>query len=847
MDETIYISNRINQSDFLKSRALMGESSFNVRLLNVVQFVDLCFSRLGLTNTYRFITSQEQEFIIFEILENSKGIYDVTSFDDVRHIVTSLNSLRKHIDYLDEVDALKKELNRFQNDKNVNALYQILKLYNEYLTANGLIDNVAILRLALTNPKKIFDKVYVWPSDHLTPLEYKAIKCFADNVINASEHLSDKVNISSIKPYYGSINEVRAVVSDIYEHNYNLDECLIVSTNTDIHSDYLYDLKVNQKIPITFGCGYPIRLSKPYQLYLKLFDLETKYQFDVEGYKKLILSDSFNYSKIVNRSYLENLCLLMGNLKICFDKDVNEKKIASLFTKPSLITDYPSLLGLNRCDKADFDNLIACFKDLVNDFSKGFSYVLENYSFIRKDAYQKLDQDALMNISNLCRNAKVFKEPTLYSSYLSIITHIVSSSETRQPGHIHFVDISSAFSIDAKHVYVIGLSSDNFPGNPTEDFLVPDSLYSRFTGIESMSDQIVNNYRDDLMSLLKKATKNNADIHLSYSFFNLSEVKTLNPSSVIFDEIATHPEKYQKDYLKNECDMAVYFKDSISPLNGIVKKYLDKSIAFETGSPNSLDLEQPNDLTQLTYSPSDLEVFKSCEYKFYLSSILKLKDEFKYNRYDPLSSLAFGNIVHKCMELYHNGDLATKDEFIAKGKELVQAYYRYNIPLISTNKVDKEIVDCLSNVFSFINCFKFDSSEETVSLDYNGIHLKGRYDALCSGKNGDKILVDFKTDNKIKRANENFDTCLQVSLYLFILNENGINVSKGIYYYTRFDKEIVVSYTPELRRRVIEFLTDFKTAITTRDFMHNIEYDGCQYCIGFHNDLCKESDQNKNE
>ena len=125
-----------------------------------------------------------------------------------------------------------------------------------------------------------------------------------------------------------------------------------------------------------------------------------------------------------------------------------------------------------------------------------------------------------------------------------------------------------------------------------------------------------------------------------------------------------------------------------------------------------------------------------------------------------------------------------------------------------------------------------------------GIWLKGRSDRVEKLHDGTCQIVDFKTGKVIKvvdyetgksttQKKDDINTCLQVILYAYIMenrDSNPVKISKGEYRYIRENEIISCNYNDRMKEDLSEKLKKFKEHILIGNYPTAMGDKACEYC-----------------
>lgn len=190
---------------------------------------------------------------------------------------------------------------------------------------------------------------------------------------------------------------------------------------------------------------------------------------------------------------------------------------------------------------------------------------------------------------------------------------------------------------------------------------------------------------------------------------------------------------------------------------------------------------------------SEYSSFKSCEHKYYLSYVLKIREE-------KNEILLLGNIIHSCMEIIANDKNKSYEDIFKESFELNLKQLENDEVILNDFKLKyNEIYDkflIIANNFDFHNRFK---DYEVVEVEHRLFQYLFNYEIdwffkgfidliLYDKKNNCYIIIDYKTakkkwDLKKKLREENFISQIVLYKYFYSIEKNiPFNSIKTKYY-----------------------------------------------------------------
>ena len=819
----------LNSSELLKTLAYHGRNTIGLRVFSGYELAEEALIRNGIVTK--------------SILKKSNEVYTVSSFiDDIPYFSSSTFTDSKNLsDALHTLRQLIKENEyeeihtAFKSDNFPEKNDAIIKAYDLY---KGSLDNkqdtIDIIRKAIDECEPLnvdFIRLKEFP---LTPLEERLLDKLSEGKykeISLAELMGKEEsgyrNIEYIKAY-GDSNEVENVIDHIYINRLPLDSCTVVLSDTNKFGTLFYEYAQKLAIPVTFGCGVSISESNPAKL-LKLYEFwDSNGYHGIDALIDMIFSPYFNLEKLFEKigdrdknEYLlaENL-KQAGRLKIDTDQKTNQIKLE----------EFKTTVYVN--EKWYRENYL---DTIVEELGKGCSYFIEEYSLIRPGT---IDESALYTIVNDINTYQDYMDyVNKISSYRDILEELMNKKVGRQTaseGKLHICDIKNAFSNLRDHIFVVGLSANNFPGSPKENYLLLDEDLKKFGDNVPTSDRIIENKKNLLYDLISLCSCLNMDIRLSYSSYGMSELKTENPSSVLF-------EIYKKQHGGNS---------SINDFNSSLKEtgYFDNhlSVTRDLGlSYNKGDKILPKipqgDIHDMPFkgerkfSPTNIEDFFVCPKMFYLRRILKIEEPDPDDPFVVIDARDLGTLAHSMMEYLANKDIS-KDEFIAYCNASFSNFLKYRIPLHDNEakKARLEFLEMMSRSYDGDPHNEVMAAEEKVTVGHpSGILLYGYPDSVEKDKDGNYLIADFKTKRNYEHIENDIMTCLQVVLYAYMIahkKNNPLPISYCEYRYLRYGSTIKCAYNETFENKLNELLMQVCEAMDTGEYPCADDKEACRYC-----------------
>lgn len=865
----IVLCSNINESEKLKSLAIFNEDTFDLHYMSTLEVAKYLLNLSGISLNQIFIKDDELSAALYTHIKEIDYFKDL-SYNDILALIKSINRLRHFIleNERDEINT-KLALNPTFKKKN-EAVIEVYNLMMEYLSESNLIDEVGIIRFALENTK-VFPNIkfiiYVNSSlDFTCPSIDKAlIDKASGKVVHQTVIASKKINIKKYTKAFGQTNEIEIILNFIYENKIPFDQCLIASAETSNYSNILKNYRDLLNFPLTIGVGTNINETNPGKLFMSCnnfldsnfhasylnniiyndaFDLELfkeDIKFDEESIKEL--NTQLEYPYLIS---FDSIIKTVGDLRITFQYDVNNEKLEDY--KKALgkfVESTPNDISIKRRILE-----LGYVKAIFDIFDNGFPKFVLRYSKV----IDKKDEDALEKLNRL------FKFAYVYDISVDDIVKTEKVQEiAREPlkeGSLYFTSIANASSCLRPYLFIVGLSSNNFPGSLKEDPMIIDKDYKAFGVNESESSykQIKDN-KNAFFNLLYEANKYNINVYLSYAHYNSETLKPQNASSVIFDayNLENNNSKTIAD-LENEfknnnpkfVSIDEFYKFNLLPTSKIGNK-LAKGESLDISEEAMPSLDKEINVYQRGgrkgFSASAINNFVNCEYLFFLANVLRIPEPEKIDIFELIPPNAYGTLAHSLLEHLDKSKVKTKEEFAVIAKEIIEDYFMLcptdNIPLKA--KLEDEFVKMM------VNAYEMDKGDRSVLKEEDNGCLHNKSNLLIHGlpdsvvERGGKLwIIDYKTYNTLRHDPKDPLTMLQCVVYAYVLKTLGYEVGGFEYWYLK-QKKIIRSddngltmddYYHALDEVMLRMLDAFETG----NFKPSDDANKCNKC--YYKDIC---------
>lgn len=881
MKEMIILAPGANGNELRKSLAMHGRNTFNLRIIGSAEFAGIALMRSGKAITKDYITPREEIAIISEAI---KGVeyFKIASYSDIQEIARAVRKIRCLVPNENESEEIRTRLGKGIFENKNQALVSVYEKYTQILEDRNLTDTASLLRMALVSCIPSDETEFYYLDEYpLNPLEKALLDRFSDGKaqdMSLRDLFGADKNTYKIRSYkncYGASNEVESILSDIYSGK-NPDKCTVAVTDPATYGQLFFDYAVLYDLPVSLGCGIPITNSNPAKL-LTLYRqwISGGEEGDVFGgfiLCKMLTSNAFDGKALANTfadinsgkefewmSYLG----IIEDLRLTNNKDVNDKQIEA-FSKAveedALLVNPKDETAVKEIEKKK--RSIPYLKVLSNVLCLSPEEFIGIYSYIREGTVSNAGR--LIRRLDKAAQLSIYNELKLISSsgighitddmFLNILKMMVSTGGSEE-GKLYVCSIDSAIFSIRENLYIAGLSATKYPGSPKENYLLLDDDLQNFeSNYEHMTSRgRIKLKRERLFLLANLASSLNAEVNVSYSGLNVSELKKDNPSSLLFELRRRETGKIpSSEELKKTVKDITYFEPAISPTRKIGEAYNDDRLnVLPHESEDSRErVEIKCDLEKAEFSPSALDVYFNCARAFFLKYIIGLSAPDDNRPFEVIGGNESGSLAHGLMERIANKKV-TLEDFLKLSAESFDRFIAQHPPLIEKSAENEKIMflEMMETAYKMV-----DHSKEVV-LREEDIHFKhkaskvrlhGFPDRVEKDDSGSYLIVDFKSSRSTKHIENDINTCLQIVIYAFLMTEhlkeqgNPGAVTGGEFRYIRLNDTVSCVFDDEMKDLLNEKLTIFKTsmeqgifAITPKSNKANRtqdEEDPCKYC-----------------
>ncbi len=879
MRERFILAPGANGNELVKSLAMHGVNCFNLRIAGAGELARIALMRSGIYITEDFISPREETAIIAEAVRGedyfinrgeSSSIPDgnktCISYSDIKEIAAAIRRVRTLIPDGDEKARIETILGKGIFKEKNKALISVYGKYMKIISDRKLMDSVSLIRKAVVCCKPLDADFFVLKEYPLNPLEKALITGLSGGKIQETS-LSRLFNtdgnaplkIKSFKNCYGAPNEVETILTEIYSGK-NLDKCTVAVTDPGTYGQLFFDYALLYDLPVTFGCGIPIINSNPARLLVLYYRWMTDGFFGAAAIKEMLSSDAFDKSKLY-ALYPEKdedfsfgtYTDVLGGIRFTNDRTVNERRMADfkrIIAQEEALTDpedkkaYKNFIRKKLC--------IPYLEVMAEELSLPAEDFISKYAYIRKGS--DTNAQNLLMMLDMASSGVIYEELKVIRAsgadqatedmILNVLKLSVAGSRSEE-GKLFVTGIDGAISTIRENLYIAGLSASKYPGSPRENYLLLDDDLGLFgeAADHMTSNGRVGRKRDRLMTLAHLASGLGSEINVSYAGLDVSELKRDNASSLVYELFREESgDNATSKELEENIVKVEYFEPSISVTGKVGEEYNRGRVILPHPAGEIRETADVNLTLDRAYSPSDLEVFFGCPRAFMLSVVLGIQKPDEDKPFDAISPKDRGTLAHLLMEKLGNSNMSL-EEFLNLSGEYFDRFMEVHPPLVMQNaKTEREsFLEMMETAYNMDPHREVVLKEEIISCVHEtGVKLHGFPDRVEKLDDGAYLIVDFKSGSSIGHVQDDIDTCLQVVIYAYLMEQKGFKVSGGEYRYLRLGETVSSRYDDEMKQKLADKLSVFKKYIEAADFpipdnayesgREKGDPDPCRYC-----------------
>ena len=341
LEQTIIFSTKARASNILLERARHNFNSTNIKVIGGIELAKIVCVNSCVFPREPLINNAEQLIRTARAARNVEYFKGNLKLTDAEALMRALN-LARRLCAGAEREGLAQGLKKGSFQEKNEALIQVYDAYMADLAKDGVIDSVALMRMAIDGCKKpLSAKMFLCEGDDYSPLEMRLFEVAA----GVPQRSCEKISLSNVyldapahdnpahdapahdnpaQPVqpeqqkshpieylkcYGANNEVQAMLDEIYACNIPLDNVTVALTKPAAYLQLLLDVALEHNIPMTFDTGVSVVNSNAAQLLELYLQWSGVRHFSHDALRDIFQCPAFNYGAFMK-------CVLSGMTEV---------------------------------------------------------------------------------------------------------------------------------------------------------------------------------------------------------------------------------------------------------------------------------------------------------------------------------------------------------------------------------------------------------------------------------------------------------------------------------------------------------------------------------------------------
>lgn len=618
-------------------------------------------------------------------------------------------------------DSIKKQILETHEIKNILAS-------EKFMTKEELIKNLTF----------IYDEEAIYYLMKNYKLKYDTAKIYLENIY----YVWNDVTINDSK-----INFLNKLKEELLEKNLLHQNPLINNylSNYEIFIKGYRLSKFEQKILSSINYSY--QEEKKVQEQHKVYEFET-IQEEVDYVlfniiEQLKTTDISNIKLIVSDEYLYPL-----------------KRTAHILKLPLQISSNQSLYG-NIITK-EFLELLNNTKNVEETVVR----IVEKYS-----DFKVVGQ--LIDICNSLPSNKLVN-PT----YLEYITHLCKTKKIKTK-IIKGIECFSYQQLppnkDNQYIYMLGFNGENVPKIYKDEDYISNTLKEQI-GIDTSYDLNLLE-KENLLDYISQTKNLTITYKLKTPFMSYTKSNLLEemPYEVVIKESEmlryNYSHLYNQIELTKQLDNLVKYNIKSSNLDILYKKYSTLPYKKYSNKFTGISKKSLNDYinNNLSLSYTSLNNYYLCQFKYYISNILKL------DIYEETFMTEIGNLFHEVLSKMHNPEFQLEKEYQSYLEK--RTWTSKEQFFLSKLKEELEfIIETIKYQQKFSTCNQFLTEKKFCLDNIPKVTFKGIVDKITYKQDGKETIlsiVDYKTGHPDTSINNViYGLNMQLPIYLYLIKNS---------------------------------------------------------------------------
>lgn len=442
---------------------------------------------------------------------------------DMQQVLADYEVLMKKHQLIDQADILRGAIQFAQTNSKVIYLLQsnltISYLEEKFLT-KILPESTAKLPLRPVYGVKFPERPILW--EELVPFS------FLFDLNNSKESAQLSVFIAKTEE-----EEIKTILQKIKESQSLLDENAIYYTSREKYISCIYHLSQKRNIPITFGEGIPVTVSRPGRLAAGILHwIKTNYSvtafLDLLQQGLLDLKEAAPSNPTITRM-LRDAQIGWGKERYAVQLDELRNSFCEKADKQK--DEDRKAYYLNRANQVSW--VTKWFKSIMKKFPSfddqmNYQAALTGLSLLMKNhcktasALDELAKTALLDeiAKVLPFSDQVCPRYALFDKLEDLLLSLRVLRSNPLPGHLHVASYLNGIYQTRANIFVVGLDNRNFPGGAGEDPLLLDVERKKLGNSLPIMQE---SGKEKLYTMLQLFAQSEGKVTVSFCCFDVNE------------------------------------------------------------------------------------------------------------------------------------------------------------------------------------------------------------------------------------------------------------------------------------------------------------------------------------
>ncbi len=364
------------------------------------------------------------------------------------------------------------------------------------------------------------------------------------------------------------------------------------------------------------------------------------------------------------------------------------------------------------------------------------------------------------------------------SKLLPILENEVKNAQIKSVNMINVIrqiDLQDYYPQADEYVFVVNAAEQKFPSLIKDTYLMSDIQAIKYNQTPTY---ILNKNRKDLLSQKLMACQN-----LVLTFASTSPAGSESMASVL-KNVPTNIAQPQQRKIRYSQTMdqinlakAYELKRKFGTIGSEIEQFKQLTLPNKFANQINSKLPRINNET-LSLSPTSIEKFFKCEFKFYVEQILKIRPQV-----GDMTLLNIGNLFHYVLEQSLKQNKTTKTDIYQFINEYNQ-HYQLEIETLFIDKYCEYLTEIVQQIIDFQAKSEYAPTSESFEKEVkmvldpeHKIELVGKIDKYLELDIDNKycvVIIDYKTKNLPKIDHKLFDYGLDLQnfIYFYLLKHD---------------------------------------------------------------------------